>query len=429
MGRTLAPRTSRIQVCSGSTAYTWIDPNCLPGLSHMQTLLSSAGLRATSFEQRSNTSATTSRRSRTTTKRNLRKLLTTSLELGPTPQHYIRQSRTPHPIVITMFRLAVAAYQQEQAQAYQNYLDMYYAQPIVVEAVNEEAPFKFLALPEELRRDIYRWIILGKLEVRIRPHKKYLKRNINAGIRFLPGHRLAALAGTCQQVYGEIDTELFTYAITSLQVKLVANVKDTNFTTPTELVKSFSGLGKDEKPTKMFLLLTNATQPKLIVDLEFSEEQIDSKKLGRWFTFCKLHGLNIEYSVTSIERPERFLPLLTQLQTAMDGDADMSRITQAAMDYQMAVNLARIQAQAAANMAQLAIQGPVGAADGGSEEGDSGEDEEEGDEDAEMGFWNGEEGMEDDADEEEVQEDGLEDAGDMDDAMSDESEEADEDMY
>ncbi|KAK4962661.1 hypothetical protein LTR10_000288 [Elasticomyces elasticus] len=329
-----------------------------------------------------------------------------------------------------MFRLAVAAYQQEQAQAYQNYLDMYYAQPIVVEAVNEDVPFKFLALPEELRRDIYRWIILGKLEVRIRPHKKYLKRNINAGIRFLPDAKLAALAGTCQQVYGEIDTELFTYAITSPQVKLVACVKDTNFKTPTEFVKSFSGLDKDEKPTKMFLLLTNAVQPKLIVDLEFSEEQIDSKNLGRWFTFCKLHGLNIEYRVTSIERPERFLPLLTQLQTAMDGDPDMSRITQAAMDYQMAVNLARIQARAAANAAQLAIQGPVGAADSDSDEdGDSGEEVEEGDEDAEMGYWNGEEELEDVGDEEEMQEDGLEDAGDMDDAMSDESEEADEDLY
>ncbi|KAK5710293.1 hypothetical protein LTR17_018999 [Elasticomyces elasticus] len=328
-----------------------------------------------------------------------------------------------------MFRLAVAAYQQEQAQTYQNYLDMYYAQPIVVEAVNEEVPFKFLALPEELRRDIYRWIIFGKLEVRIRPHKKYLKRNINAGIRFLPGHRLAALAGTCPQIYGEIDTELFTYAITSPQVKLVASVKDTNFKTPTEFVKSFSELDKDEKPTKMFLLLTNATQPKLIVDLEFSEEQIDSKRLGRWFTFCKLHRLNTEYRVTSIERPERFLPLLTQLQTAMDGDADMSRITQAAMDYQMAIELAAIQAQAAAQAAQFAIPGPVGAEDGESEEGgDSGEEVEEGDGDAEMEFWNDEEGVEDEADEEEVQKDGLEDGSDMDDAMSDESEEADEDL-
>ncbi|KAK5730376.1 hypothetical protein LTR15_000313 [Elasticomyces elasticus] len=328
-----------------------------------------------------------------------------------------------------MFRLAVAAYQQEQAQAYQNYHDMYYAQPIVAEAVNEEVPFKFLALPEELRRDIYRWIVLGKLEVRIRPHKKYLKRNINSSIRFLPDNRLAALAGTCEQIYNEIDTELYTYAITPPQVKLVACVKDTNFKSPTEFVKSFSELDKDEKPTKMFLLLTNATQPKLIVDLEFSEEQIDSKKLGRWFNFCKLHGLNIEYRVTSIERPERFLPLLTQLQTAMDGDADMSRITQAAMDYQIAVNLAAIQAQAAANAAQLAVQGPVGAADGDSEEdGDLGEEVEEGDEDAEMGYWNDEEGMEDEADEEEVQEDGLHDAGGMDDAMS-ESEEADEDLY
>ncbi|KAK4889710.1 hypothetical protein LTR27_011511 [Elasticomyces elasticus] len=230
------------------------------------------------------------------------------------------------------------AYQRQHIPQYANVLAAFHAQPVVN---SDDTPFKFLALPAELRNAVYR-LLMRKLEVQVRPYKQYRKANINRGIKlFFDDKVLTTLASTCQQIYGEIDAELLSYAILTPPVKLVAEVHDFNFKTFIEL---FKFLGNNRS-----LPLINAAKPKLVADLFITDAQsIDQVSLGKWFKTTETMRLDIEYRVSEIERVNDFIATLVQVHVGLVGtSADMPRITEAVLQYKEALTAAAAAAAAA----------------------------------------------------------------------------------
>ncbi|KAK5723181.1 hypothetical protein LTR17_013901 [Elasticomyces elasticus] len=348
----------------------------------------------------------------------------------PYLQHYARLFQT----ITALRRLKISstmsdygdqaqAYQRQHVPQYTHDLAAFRAQPVVN---GDDTPFKFLALPVELRNAVYHRL-MRKLEIQVRPYKQYRKANINRGIKlFFDDNNLTTLASTCQQIYGEIDAELLSYAILTPPVKLVAEVQDFNFKTFIQLLKF---LGNNRS-----LPLINAAKQKLVADLIITDAQsIDQVSLGKWFKTTETMRLDIEYRVSEIERVNDFIATLVQVHVGLvSTSADMPQITEAVLQYKEALTATAAAAAAAEDESSGEDE------DGEVEEADDAEEAEneeavEGDEDGEADGDDGAinfvyDGSEDEDDSEAEDEEGVQADDDVEMGRDDDSDDLEEDL-
>jgi len=192
--------------------------------------------------------------------------------------------------------------------------------------------FPFFELPPETRIQIYGYLLQDHIQTRIKlrtgrkPINKTFKNRIWITCTL-------GLAGTCQAAYVEMHDELLKHALTTPQVKLVAEVKDFDCRS---LIKCMEWVVNKDGA---FVKQTGFTMSnKFIVELVlYRRDDRCGESLSRWIRHCRSSSVSMtKYHIAHMDKPMEVLRAIMPLSGSFPQDPEMQSIAKLAYDFVVA---------------------------------------------------------------------------------------------